>query len=179
MICSQESGAMTKLDITQVADFVRGLMEPEVARQMEAEQLYESLLVATRATENLGSYEEQERKKNMWLSQFNQAFGTDEGEESTNFNGTIPQVLMLFNGDMIKQAISTSKGSLIDQLSKSGMNYMKCVDQLFIAGLTRKPTGTEKDLAKKMLVARRGDAKEALRDVWWVVLNTNEFIFNH
>lgn len=148
-------------------------------RQMEAEQLYESLLVATRASESQGSYEDQEQKKNMWLSQFNQAFGTDEGEESTNFNGTIPQVLMLFNGDMIKQAIETKKGSLIDRLSKSGMNYMKCVDQLFIAGLTRKPSGSEKDLAKKMLAARNNDAKEALKDVWWVVLNTNEFIFNH
>lgn len=148
-------------------------------RQMEAEQLYESLLVATRADESQGSYEEQEQKKNLWLGQFNQAFGTDEGEESTNFNGTIPQVLMLFNGDMIKQAIDTKKGSLIDRLAKSGKNYSKCVDQLFLAGLTRKPTGPEKDLAARMLAARNGDAREALKDVWWVVLNTNEFIFNH
>ena len=148
-------------------------------RQMEAEQLYESLLVATRADESQGSYEEQERKKNQWLGQFNQAFGTDEGEESTNFNGTIPQVLMLFNGEMIKEAINTKKGGLIDRLAKSGKNYSKCVEHLFMAGLTRKPTGPERDLAKRMLAARKGDAKEALKDVWWVVLNTNEFIFNH
>jgi hypothetical protein len=148
-------------------------------RQMEAEQLYESLLVASRANESQGSYEEQEQKKNTWLRQFNQAFGTDEGEESTSFNGTIPQVLMLFNGDMIKQAIDTKKGSMIDRLANSGLNYSKCVDQLFMAGLTRKPNGNEKDLAKQMLVARKGDAKEALKDVWWVVFNTNEFIFNH
>ena len=147
-------------------------------RQMEAEQLYESLLVATRANESQGSYEEQERKKNQWLGQFNQAFGTDEGEESTSFNGTIPQVLMLFNGDMIKQATDTRKGSLIDRLANSGKNYNKCVEELFMAGLTRKPNGKEKELSKKILAAR-GDAKEALKDVWWVVLNTNEFIFNH
>jgi len=148
-------------------------------RQMEAEQLYESLLIATKANESQGSYEEQEQKKNQWLAQFNQAFGTDEGEESTSFDGTIPQVLMLFNGDMIKQATDTKKGSLIDALANSGKNYNKCVEELFMAGLTRKPNGKEKDLAKKMLAARRGDAKEALKDVWWVVLNTNEFIFNH
>ena len=81
---------------------------------MEAEQLYESMMVATAAIELQGSYEERERKKNTWLGQFNQAFGTDEGQESTSFNGTIPQVLMLFNGDMVKQAIDTKKGSLID-----------------------------------------------------------------
>ena len=59
------------------------------------------------------------------------------------------------------------------------MTYAKCVDHLFLAGLSRKPEGKEKDLAKSMLGYRKGNAKEALKDVWWVVLNTNEFIFNH
>ncbi|MEM9942980.1 MAG: DUF1553 domain-containing protein, partial [Planctomycetota bacterium] len=146
-------------------------------RQMEAEQLYESLLVATQAS--VGNYEEQERKKAMWLSQFNQAFGNDEGQESTSFNGTIPQVLMMFNGDLIKQATRTEKGSLIDELVSSEDNFNRCVEHLFWAGLSRKPSRKEKDLAKKFLAARDGDPKEALRDIWWVVLNTNEFIFNH
>ena len=148
-------------------------------RQMEAEQLYESLLVATEASQSQGSYEQQERKKNMWLSQFNQAFGTDEGAESTTFNGTIPQVLMLFNGDLIKRATDTKKGTMIGRLSNSGTSYTKSVDHLFMAGLMRKPSGKELSLAKSMLSARQGDVREALKDVWWVVLNTNEFIFNH
>ncbi|MEL7497109.1 MAG: DUF1549 domain-containing protein [Planctomycetota bacterium] len=147
-------------------------------RQMEAEQLYESLLIATEAS-NRGSYEEQERRKNRWLGQFSQAFGTDEGQESTSFNGTIPQVLMMFNGEMIKEAISTEQGTLINRLATSGKSYNKCVDHLFLAGLTRKPTSQEKRLAANFLSARGNDAREALRDVWWVVLNTNEFIFNH
>ena len=65
-------------------------------RQMQAEQLYESLLSATRVGESRGSYEEQERIKSRWLQQFNRAFGTDEGQESTTFNGTIPQVCLLY-----------------------------------------------------------------------------------
>ena len=148
-------------------------------RQMEAEQLYESLLVATEANQNLGSYEEQERRKNRWLSQFTRAFGNDEGQESTSFNGTIPQVLMMFNGEMINQAIATGRGSLIYRLTQSGMNYNQCVDRLFMAGLTRKPGTKEKTMARAFLQARQGDVGEALKDVWWVVLNTNEFIFNH
>jgi len=147
-------------------------------RQMEAEQLYESLLVANE-TQSQGSYEQQERNKNMWLRQFTTAFGTDEGEESTTFNGTIPQVLMMFNGDMIKKATAVTKGTMIDRLASSDKNYNQAVEVLFLKGLTRKPNGKEKDLAKSFLAARKGDTKEALKDVWWVVLNTNEFIFNH
>ena len=148
-------------------------------RQMEAEQLYESILIATQASKNRGSYEEQERRKNRWLAQFSQAFGNDEGQEATTFDGTIPQVLMMFNGDMIKEAISTEKGTLIDDLANSKLSYAKCVDQLFLAGITRKASPQERRLATQFLQARNNDAKEALKDVWWVVLNTNEFIFNH
>jgi hypothetical protein len=146
-------------------------------RQMEAEQLYESLAVATEASK--GSYEEQEQRKNRWLNQFTTAFGTDEGQETTSFNGTIPQVLMLFNGEMIKEAIKTDKGSMIDRLVNTESNFSKMVAHLFLAGLSRRTNGKEKDLAKSFLKARGGDQKEALRDMWWVVLNTNEFIFNH
>ncbi len=146
-------------------------------RQMEAEQLYESLLVANES-ETQGSYEEQEKNKNTWLRQFTTAFGTDEGQESTTFNGTIPQILMMFNGDMIRKSTAVTKGTMINRLASSG-NYNKSVEELFVKGLSRKPSGEEKDLAKSILAARKGNAGEALKDVWWVVLNTNEFIFNH
>ena len=148
-------------------------------RQMQAEQLYESLLSATRASEVKGSFEEQERIKSRWLQQFNSAFGTDEGQESTTFNGTIPQVLMMFNGEMVRQAISIKQGSMIDQLTSSGKKYNASVNHLFLAMLARKPTGREKAMSNAFLNAQNGNQKEALKDVTWVLLNTNEFIFNH
>ena len=145
-------------------------------RQMEAEQLYESLLIANEA-QSQGSYEQQEKNKNVWLGQFTMAFGTDEGQESTTFNGTIPQILMMFNGELIRKSTDTKKGTMIGRLASMD-NYNKSVEELFIKGLSRKPNGKEKDLAKSILSAR-GSTAEALKDVWWVVLNTNEFIFNH
>ena len=146
---------------------------------MQAEQLYESLLSATRVGESRGSYEEQERIKSRWLQQFNRAFGTDEGQESTTFNGTIPQVLMMFNGEMVRQAISSTQGSLIDKLTNSRNKYSENVNHLFLATLARKPNGKEKSMAAKFLYAQNNNQKEALKDVSWVLLNTNEFIFNH
>ena len=148
-------------------------------RQMQPEQLYESLLSATQAGEARGSYEEQERIKSRWLQQFNSAFGTDEGQESTTFNGTIPQVLMMFNGDMVRQAISSTDGTLINKLTSSGKKFNSSVEHLFLAMLARKPTGREKSMANAFLGAQNGNQKEALKDVSWVLLNTNEFIFNH
>ena len=149
-------------------------------RQMRAEELYESLLVATRAGEAQGSYEQQEQQKNRWLSQFSTAFGTDEGDETTTFNGTIPQTLMMFNGEMIREATSSARGGLIERLARNTeMSAKQKIDYLFKAGLGRKPNSTEANMAKAFFRARGENLAEALTDVWWVVLNTNEFIFNH
>ncbi len=43
-----------------------------------AEQLYDSLLVATEAHKAGRNYEQSERQRNEWLGQFVRAFGTDE-----------------------------------------------------------------------------------------------------
>lgn len=148
-------------------------------RQMRAEELYESLLVATEAHKTSRTYEEQERMKRDWLSQFVVAFGTDEGDEATTFNGTIPQALMMFNGDLVKQAIETEKGSFIGKVANSSMKPNDKISFLFMSALQRKPTPAELEVANKLLVARKGDTAAALQDMWWAVLNSNEFIINH
>ncbi len=147
-------------------------------RQMSAEQLYQSLLAATNATGS-GSYEEQEQQRRRWLQQFVVAFGTDEGDEATTFNGSIPQALMLFNGDLTKKAISTGKGSFLDRVSQIGRKPTERVTELFMVGLARRPSKNELTIASKLLVARKGNEKEMLQDMWWAILNSNEFIMQH
>ena len=147
-------------------------------RQMSAEQLYQSLVIVTDASSQ-GSYEEQERERNRWLQQFVVAFGTDEGDEATTFNGSIPQALMLFNGDLTKKAISTANGGFIDRLTKTGKSPRDRVNDLFITGLARRPSKNEMTIANKLLFARKGNEKEMLQDMWWAILNSNEFIMQH
>ena len=106
-------------------------------------------------------------------------FGTDEGDEATTFNGSIPQVLMMFNGDLVKTATETGKGGFLDRVATSGMSNAHRIDTLYAAALARKPTRKEIKLANQLMVARKGDAISALQDIWWAVLNSNEFIINH
>jgi hypothetical protein len=147
-------------------------------RQMQAEQLYESLLTATQA-DQASRGEDAAKKKDQWLSQFVIAFGTDEGDDSTTFNGSIPQALMMFNGDLIKQATSTGKGGFLDQVATGSMSPPQKIDLLYKAALARVPSSKERQVAAALLAARKGDVVAALQDVWWAVLNSNEFIINH
>jgi hypothetical protein len=147
-------------------------------RQMSAEQLYQSLAVATQAGRR-GNLEEQQRRRDEWMRQFVVAFGTDEGDETTTFNGSIPQSLMMFNGDLIRDAISLEPGSWLHQLSQNKASPQEKVQYLFLAGLGRKPKPEELSIATQLMEARKRDVGAMLQDLWWAILNSNEFIFNH
>ncbi len=147
-------------------------------RQMTAEQLYESLITATDAQKGRGTYEEQERMKNQWLRQFAVAFGTDENDETTTFNGTIPQTLMMWNGELIQKAISGEAGTMLHRAATDPKIKDK-VGYLYMAALGRPPTKQEKDIAGLAWKNHRGDNLKAAQDVFWVVLNSNEFILQH
>ncbi len=149
-------------------------------RQMRAEELYESLLVATEAQDAERGYERQEAAKGKWLEQFTLAFGTDDNAETTTFNGTIPQMLMMMNGDLIEKATQTEKGGFLHRVATDAkINNAARINRLYLAALARKPTGQEIALANELLLLRQGDPVAALADVWWAVLNSNEFILNH
>ncbi|MBU6236522.1 MAG: DUF1549 domain-containing protein [Planctomycetes bacterium] len=147
-------------------------------RQMSAEQLYQSLTVATQAGRR-GNLDEQQRRRDDWMRQFIVAFGTDEGDETTTFNGSIPQSLMMFNGDLIKDAISIEPGSWLQKLSQYKSSPQEKVQFLFIAGLGRKAKPEELTIATQLMDARKRDVGGMLQDLWWAILNSNEFIFIH
>lgn len=149
-------------------------------RQMRAEELYESLLVATHAHKTRGGYEEQEAAKAEWLKQFTIAFGTDDNEETTTFNGTIPQTLMMMNGELVKSATSIDKGSFLEKIAAHAeLDNAEKIKYLYMAALARNPSKDEVKAANKLLALHRGNAIAALQDIWWALLNSNEFIINH
>ena len=148
-------------------------------RQMTAEQLYESLVAATQADKARGSYEEQEATKSMWLQQFAVAFGTDENDEGTTFNGTIPQTLMMMNGDLIVKATSGEPGTFLYEVAGSSRKDAEKIGYLYLSALGRRPTKDEIAVANAALRSHQGNTLAAMQDVLWVLLNSNEFILNH
>jgi hypothetical protein len=172
-----------------------------------AEQLYDSLLVATEAHKTGRNYEQSERQRNEWLGQFVRTFGTDENDESTDFNGTVPQALVMMNGDLIRNAISGDQGSFLrrvldgsvlkldesDTKPKSSRTAPKKsvplkftkgipgkIEILYLTALGRKPTSAEMSAFDKTFHnSSDRDPIHGLQDVFWALLNSNEFIFNH
>jgi hypothetical protein len=151
-------------------------------RQMTAEQLYESMLTAT-GLDKGEAESERGKNKTTWLEQFVITFGTDDGGQASTFNGSIPQVLMMFNGDMMRRATGmgekVTKGTFLDSVvNNSRLSPEQRISYLYLAGLARMPNNAEKaELARD--VATRRDSIDKYQDLWWAILNSNEFILNH
>ncbi len=149
-------------------------------RQMRAEELYESLLLVTEAQKSKAKQQDQQTLKEKWLSQFNVAFGTDDNEEATTFNGTMQQALMMMNGELMRSAINIDQGGFLYRVANDAqLNNAGKITELYLTALARRPTPPEIAGANQLLVARNLNPAAALQDVWWAVLNSNEFILNH
>lgn len=151
-------------------------------KPMSPEQLFDSLLVATAAHKSGGSAD-MDRKRDQWLRQFVFTFGNDEGDESTNFQGTIPQALMMMNGELMNNATGAKAGTFIAQTIEEAQRQRRSPEQfalnrVYVAALSRPPS---RDEVSKLLKMSAGypDATTFLRDVFWALLNSNEFILNH
>jgi hypothetical protein len=149
-------------------------------KSMSAEQLYDSLIVATNAHKSgRSSWEQAEDKKRVWLRQFVTTFGTDEGDESTTFNGSIPQALMMMNGELVKDAISAQKGSFLNTILSETPKDQDRVKRLYVTALGRTPTLKEQQMAQGMIRVPNDQKLAAYQDMFWALLNSNEFIFIH
>ena len=149
-------------------------------KTMQAEQLYDSLIVATNAHRTNGAgWDAQEQQRKRWMQQFIVAFDTDEADEATTFNGSIPQALMMMNSDLIQKAVSAADGSfLLETLNRPGKDVQKLQD-LYLAALSRRPTRREVTKTQQLIRQYGPNKAMAYQDLFWALLNSNEFIFIH
>ncbi len=90
---------------------------------------------------------------------------------------TLPQLLQMQNGDAILSKIAAPQGRLAELL-KSSTDDNAVIEELFVTCLARRPTTAEADAIRQSLTGE-GTRDEKFRDLFWVLLNSKEFAFNH
>jgi Protein of unknown function (DUF1549)/Protein of unknown function (DUF1553) len=92
---------------------------------------------------------------------------------------SMTQVLHILNGDTLNQKLA-SNGNAISHLLKAKTPDAEIVDRLYLLALSRYPRAEEK---KQILSVLKGvDSKQGravLEDLYWGVLSSREFLFNH
>lgn len=89
---------------------------------------------------------------------------------------TLSQALHLLNGETIEQKIR--QGGLIGRWLASGKKADEIITLLYVRCLSRPPTPNELSRLTAQ-VKENGKPALAMADVFWSLLNSREFIFNH
>ncbi|MCS7045200.1 MAG: DUF1549 and DUF1553 domain-containing protein [Gemmataceae bacterium] len=103
-------------------------------------------------------------------------------ERRTETQTSILQALALMNGKFISDATSLRTGELLAGVADfPAWSAERKLETLFLATVSRPPRAEERDrlLTYVQRGGARGDEAAALADVFWALLNSSEFLFNH
>jgi hypothetical protein len=148
-------------------------------KSMSPEQLYESLFIAT--SDGTVTKDAKKDQREKWLNALITNFGDDEGNE-TNFNGTVVQALMMMNGQEINDAINKGGSGPVAKVLRKGATPRTMINDLYLAGLNR--PATDREITKIQNAFKDSKIRDAavatqLQDLYWALLNSNEFLLNH
>ena len=166
-------------------------------KPLSAEQFFYSLLQATdferlqevrmKGMKKKGGEERKnmlrqlERMKREHLKKFVFLLDNGEMEEIEAFNGTIPQALMMINGNMVNDSTRHEEyGSFVNYVLGKWREPMERMKYIYLNVLSRLPTSKEKTYFQRYLERSLYRNKNlAYEDLYWVLLNSVEFSLNH
>ncbi|HEX4145084.1 MAG TPA: DUF1549 domain-containing protein [Pirellulales bacterium] len=92
---------------------------------------------------------------------------------------TMVQVLNISNGDTLNQKLE-AKDNRIDKLLAAGASDEQVLEDVYLSALSRLPTPEEKSrLLATIAESNEPNHRLLLEDVYWGVLSSKEFLFNH
>ena len=121
-------------------------------------------------------------KRSIDVNNFVKRYG-DSGEDNfEDAGGTIPQRLLLMNGNMISN--NTGGNPFINAGTRIGMlapDNATAVEAAYLSIFTRRPTPAESTHFITLLAATKSTSSRsnAMSDLYWTLMNATEFSWNH
>jgi hypothetical protein len=105
----------------------------------------------------------------------------DTGEDEFDARaGTIPQRLLLMNGQIVRDRIKGDFFNASARIAGLAPGDRAAVEAAYLAVLTRRPTPEEATHFTGRLAGTSGDErKDRLSDLYWIMMNSTEFSWNH
>jgi Protein of unknown function (DUF1549)/Protein of unknown function (DUF1553) len=111
---------------------------------------------------------------------FVRRYGDTGEDEFDSRGGTIPQRLVLMNGDIVRDKIKGDFFTAPGRIAGLARDDRAAVETAFLTVLTRRPSPEEESHFTARLAGTTKDVrKERLTDLFWALINTTEFSWNH
>ncbi len=153
-------------------------------RRMRAEVLLDCISQATETTDRLPGLPKGSRAVQVadglaahyFLTTFGRSNRSTPCTCEVKTSPTLSQALHLLNGETTGGKIK--EGNLVGRLLDSASSSEQVARELYVRCLTRQPTDAElKSIDVKL--SDYPNPREGLEDLYWAILNSNEFVFNH
>ncbi len=117
------------------------------------------------------------------LSYFLKTFGRPEREKTCECERTsepsMGQALHIANGDTLNKKLSAA-GNGVEKLIADKPADEKLIEEAYLSSLSRFPTAGEKEkLLAALAEAKATERRAAVEDMYWAILSSREFLFNH
>ncbi|MGJ8633510.1 MAG: PSD1 and planctomycete cytochrome C domain-containing protein [Luteolibacter sp.] len=185
-ICNSRTYQLsTETNVTNEAD-TRNFSKAMI-RRVRAEVLLDSISQVTKTTEKYKGLPKGARAvqiangntTNYFLTTFGRASRATVCSCEVKMEPNLSQALHLINGETVSQRIK--QGRIIPGMLAEKKRPGEVIDHLYLRVLSRFPTDSEKE--KLVAAVSEGkdkqEQREILEDVFWALLNSKEFIFNH
>jgi hypothetical protein len=155
-------------------------------RRLRADVLLDSIAEVTAVPSNFNEtpggtravqlFEGVNRSNNYFLKTFGLCSRDSVNASETHLEPTLAQALHLVNGDTVEQKLNRS--TVVAKMLEAKRKPDDILDDLFIRAYSRKPSEPER---KKLLplVAAHPSERQPYDDIFWALLNSTEFAFNH
>ncbi len=111
---------------------------------------------------------------------FVRRYGDTGEDEFDTRGGTIPQRLVLMNGDIVRDKIKSDPFTAPGRIAALAPDDRKAVEIAYLAVLTRRPSPEEESyFMTRLAAAAKEQGKDRLTDLFWALINTTEFSWNH
>ena len=173
-ICASEAYQRTSA-VTDASQNNPRLFARMNVKGLTGEQLFDSLALAIGYRDQDSAHRPFEINRGTPRSEFLSKFGGGEAQTS------VRQALTLMNGSLLAEATSPERSeSLSAIIAMPSMKTAERIEAMFVATLGRKPTSNELELLVGHVEGvSKSDQTERLADVFWALLNSAEFRFNH
>jgi Protein of unknown function (DUF1549)/Protein of unknown function (DUF1553) len=111
---------------------------------------------------------------------FVRRYGDTGEDEFDTRGGTIPQRLVLMNGDIVRDKIKSDLFTAPSRIAGLAPDDRKAIEVAYLAVLTRRPSPEEESHFMARLASDPKESrKDRLGDLFWALINTTEFSWNH